>query len=52
MLARALKMLGYFIKSTTRTTIATAALFQPGDEVGAYGRTVTPWQRSTAKLAA
>jgi hypothetical protein len=45
-------MLGYFIKSTTRTTIATAALFQPGDEAGAYGRTVTPWQRSTAKLAA
>jgi hypothetical protein len=52
MLARALKVLGYLTISTTRTAIATAALFQPGDEAGAYGRTVTPWQRSTAELAA
>jgi Tfp pilus assembly protein PilW len=45
MLVRALKMLGYFSIETTRTTIATAALDQPGDEVGAYGRTVMAWQR-------
>jgi hypothetical protein len=45
MLVRALKMLGYFASERTRTNTATAALDQPGDEVGAYGRTVTAWQR-------
>jgi hypothetical protein len=45
MLVRALKMLGYFTSKKPATDIATAALDQPGDEVGAYGRTVTDWQR-------
>jgi hypothetical protein len=42
---RALKVLGYFFPKQPATDIATAALDQPGDEVGAYGRTRLDWQR-------
>jgi hypothetical protein len=45
MLVRALKVLDYFVIETTGTGIDTAALDQPGDEVGAYGRTGPNWQR-------
>jgi hypothetical protein len=45
LLVRALKMLGYFRNETTSMGIATAALDQPGDEAGAYGRTKPNWQR-------
>jgi hypothetical protein len=45
MLARALKMLDYFLKEIIATVIATAALDQPGDEVRAYGRAGPDWQR-------
>jgi hypothetical protein len=45
MLVRALKMLDYFWNEITSMGIATAALDQPGDEVGAYGRTRPDWQR-------
>jgi hypothetical protein len=45
MLVRALKVLGYFFPKQPATDIATAALDQPGDEVGAYGRTRLDWQR-------
>jgi hypothetical protein len=45
MLVRALKVLGYFLMATTCTDIDTAALDQPGDEVCAYGRAGTDWQR-------
>jgi hypothetical protein len=45
MLVRALKTLDYFRNETTSMDIDTAALDQPGDEVGAYGRTRLDWQR-------
>jgi hypothetical protein len=45
MLVRALKVLDYFLSETISTGIDTAALDQPGDEVGAYGRTRPDWQR-------
>jgi hypothetical protein len=45
MLVRALKVLDYFCLKQPARDIATAALDQPGDEVGAYGRTRPNWQR-------
>src|SRR6201995_2287898 len=45
MLVRALKVLGYFRNEIACTDIDTAALDQPGDEVGAYDRGRTTWQR-------
>jgi hypothetical protein len=45
MLVRALKVLDYSLMATTGTDIDTAALDQPGDEVCAYGRAETDWQR-------
>src|ERR1700686_5178157 len=45
MLVRALKVLGYSQSKQPARAIATAALDQPGDEVGAYGRTRPDWQR-------
>src|SRR5579863_4299011 len=45
MLVRALKVLGFSADAPTRTATATAALDQPGDEGGAYGRSGRKWQR-------
>jgi hypothetical protein len=44
MLVRALKVLSYFLIEIACTVTATAALDQPGDEVGAYGRAKPDWQ--------
>src|ERR1700743_3737941 len=52
MLVRALKVLDYFRNETARTGIATAALDQPGDEVGAYDRARLKCQANFAVLAA
>jgi hypothetical protein len=45
MLVRALKVLDYSRNEIARTDIDTAALDQPGDEVGAYDRARLIWQR-------
>jgi hypothetical protein len=48
MLARALKVLDYSLSEQIRTLTATAALNQPGDEDGAYGRGSAERQRDSA----
>ncbi|MBN8979566.1 MAG: hypothetical protein J0I08_24165 [Rhizobiales bacterium] len=48
MLARALKVLDYSLPEQIRTLTATAALNQPGDEDGAYGRGSGERQRDSA----
>src|SRR6202012_2258185 len=52
MLVRALKVLNYFRNETARTDIDTAALDQPGDEVGAYDRARLKCQANFAGPAA
>ncbi|MGB3488864.1 MAG: hypothetical protein WBA62_12250, partial [Xanthobacteraceae bacterium] len=50
MLARALKVLDYSLSEQIRTLTATAALNQPGDEDGAYGRGSGERQRERGPL--
>jgi hypothetical protein len=51
MLVRALKVLGFFCRSTKPALVtATAALIQPGDEGRAYRRTSSFWQRMNRQI--